>query len=231
MSRAPFLLLIAVGLLCPSSAVGQPSSRPSRPLVILDLDPAGTSAVGFPAVAADGASVALVESASDLSGAASFGVSFVRVSDGATILEVPITAVDQDGRARRLPATHGRTAWARARFVNAELARGGYRPLAQLKQIGEQPRWAGAGMRARYDERNGKLAILGARGVVRARLGRRQVSCGMELEPGRVVRRPAEVIAVHGDAATGVALLTYGLRYASCMCNDDVAHLPARLSR
>jgi hypothetical protein len=159
-------------------------------------------------------------------------VRFVRVGDGRTILQVPIAAVDQDGRARRLPTSHGRTAWARARFANAELVRGGYRPLVELKRVGEELRWAGAGMRARYDARNGRLAVLGARGVARTRLGRLQVSCGMEVaDPSQVVTRAAEVIAVHGDAATGVALVTYGLRYASCMCNDDVSHHLARLSR
>lgn len=232
MFRTAALLLIALTVAHPTLAPAQPSRRAGQPMILVELDPSATSAVGLPAVAADGNTVALVESESDLSGAGSFSVRFLRVSDGGTTLEVPITAVDQDGQARRVSTTHGRTAWARARLVNAELTRGAYRPLVELKRPDDERRWVGGGLRARYDSRNGQFAILGARGVARARLARQQVSCGMELEhAGQVIVRPAEVIAVHADAATGATLLTYGLRYASCMCVDDVSYRLARLAR
>ncbi len=225
------LRTLAAALLI-TATLAPATSLASRPRVVVDREPTDTAADGLPAVSADGRTVALAEGDSDPSGAAWLSVRFLRVRDGAVVLDVPITATDENGKARRVSTEHGRTPWARARFVNAELTRGGYRPLRALQRTEDERRWVGGGLRARYDARNGRLVVLGARGALATRLPRQRVSCGMELErPDEVVVRPAEVLAVHADPATGVALLTYGLRYASCMCSDDVSHQLVRLSR
>jgi hypothetical protein len=229
------LLALQAGAAAPSAA---PSTLPAtalrahpRPRVVAAADPYRVVAVGLPAVASDGRTVAVAEQESSLSGSGSFTVRLLRVGDGSLVREIVISSVDNDGRELWVPSAHGRTAWARARFVNAELDRGGYRALVRLASHDGARSWRGGGLRASYDRRNGRFVVRGAAGAARGRLTRQQVSCGMELErPDEVIIRPAEILALYGDGATGVALLTYGLRYASCMCQDDVSHHIARLA-